>query len=118
MAGAMMGTGAGNFAEGGYVGGMPDNRIDNRPIRADEGEFVIRRQAADALGPGLLNLMNRAGGPEFGQRGAFQGDWRDRRSPGLPLPVPPGMPPGGPQAGQRGAFQGQWPRRPALLGLG
>lgn len=45
-------------ARGGFVGGVPDRITDNRRINADEGEFVIRRDAAQHLGPKLLHALN------------------------------------------------------------
>jgi hypothetical protein len=46
------------MAEGGYVPGTPDSRVDNVPIAADEGEFMLRRASADALGPYVLSALN------------------------------------------------------------
>lgn len=45
---------------GGPVPGRPDQTMDNRPILANEGEFVVRNSAADALGPTVLNWLNNA----------------------------------------------------------
>lgn len=46
------------YAAGGQVGGQPDNVMDNRPIMANEGEFVVRNSAAKILGAGLLSALN------------------------------------------------------------
>jgi hypothetical protein len=46
------------FRRGGMIPGRPDAIPDNRTIRADEGEFVVRRAAARKLGPALLGLVN------------------------------------------------------------
>jgi hypothetical protein len=67
------------FAEGGVVpnqgfqdgGAVADDRfnpapaaiaddgvVDNQPINADEGEYVIQRESADILGPEILNALN------------------------------------------------------------
>lgn len=35
-----------------------DGVIDNQPINADEGEYVIQRESADILGPEILNALN------------------------------------------------------------
>jgi hypothetical protein len=55
------------FRHGGYVttpsGSIADDHhTDNQPIRADEGEFVLRRAAAKALGRGLLRSLNTPAG--------------------------------------------------------
>lgn len=55
-------TGGGQYhatmARGGFIPGQPDHVMDNRPIMANEGEFVVRNAAAKALGPGLLGMLN------------------------------------------------------------
>lgn len=35
-----------------------DGMVDNQPINADEGEYVIQRESADILGPEILNALN------------------------------------------------------------
>jgi hypothetical protein len=35
-----------------------DGMVDNQPINADEGEYVINRESAEILGPELLNAIN------------------------------------------------------------
>jgi hypothetical protein len=35
-----------------------DGVVDNQPINADEGEYVIQRESADILGPEILNALN------------------------------------------------------------
>jgi hypothetical protein len=50
------------YAEGGTVidpVAVPDDEVvDNQPINADEGEFVVTRDAAVALGPEVLAVIN------------------------------------------------------------
>lgn len=36
----------------------PDGVVDNQPINADEGEYVIQRESAEILGPEILNALN------------------------------------------------------------
>jgi len=50
------------FRRGGFVPGRPDAVPDNRPIAADEGEFVVKRSAAKAAGRGLLRSLNTPAG--------------------------------------------------------
>lgn len=35
-----------------------DGVVDNQPINADEGEYVIQRESAEILGPEILNALN------------------------------------------------------------
>jgi len=50
------------YAKGGYVRGRSDRIPDNRRIRANEGEFVVRNPAAAEAGPALLELINTPAG--------------------------------------------------------
>ena len=50
------------FRRGGFVPGKRDAMPDNRPIAADEGEFVVKRSAAKAAGKGLLRSLNTPAG--------------------------------------------------------
>lgn len=49
-------------ADGGYINGPGTGTSDSVPIWASDGEFMIRRAAADALGPGMLHFLNSLGG--------------------------------------------------------
>lgn len=54
------GAGSGAYADGGFVQGDPAAG-DSQPIKATAGEFVISRDAAQILGPGILNMLNNPG---------------------------------------------------------
>jgi uncharacterized protein YcbK (DUF882 family) len=49
------------YARGGRIVGPGTGTSDSIPIMASAGEFVIRKQAADKLGAGVLHHINRTG---------------------------------------------------------
>lgn len=58
--GLQNGFGGGGYAEGGIIPGTRDSVVDNRPILADEGEAVLKRDVVDQLGPNVIDWLNNA----------------------------------------------------------
>ena len=58
---SQMGSGAPQYAEGGYVGGRPHSQ-GGTIIEAERGEFVMSRNATESIGLETLNQMNQQGG--------------------------------------------------------
>ena len=50
-----------SFAEGCMVGGLPHSQ-GGTPIVAEQGEYVIRKDAVDSIGEGTLDAINQGGG--------------------------------------------------------
>jgi hypothetical protein len=46
------------MARGGMIPGAPNGAVDDVPINADQGEFVVRQEAARLLGPEALAAIN------------------------------------------------------------
>jgi phage-related minor tail protein len=79
------GGGMGVFAEGGQVTGPGTATSDSIPAMLSAGEFVFREAAVRAIGPGVLEAMNRglrvpsftgASIPKFAEGGLVEGTGR------------------------------------------
>lgn len=73
------------YATGGLIpmqgynsGGSINSGIDNVPIMAQEGEFVMRRSAVESIGVENLNRMNRTGQATGGVNITFSGNVMSR----------------------------------------
>lgn len=52
------GIGAGRYRGGGFIDGPQNDPVDGRTIHATVGEFIVKKDAAEAAGPRLLAAIN------------------------------------------------------------